>query len=85
MEQILKDYEMNMDSLVKVRDLMTKEMSLGLSDEEHAKTSIKMLPSFVQTLPSGNGLPFTTTLNLFNITKTLIVNITFRIWKIFGP
>ena len=63
MEEILKDYEMTINSLEKVRDLMTKEMALGLSDEEHAKTSVKMLPSYVQTLPSGKGLSFTITLN----------------------
>ena len=54
-DEVLKDYIHGENRYREIRDLMNKEMDYGLSRSGNADATVKMLITYVQSLPDGSG------------------------------
>nr|XP_057925748.1 hexokinase-2 isoform X2 [Doryrhamphus excisus] len=52
-QRILDTLRLNHEQLLKVKNRISEEMARGLSKQEHDQASIKMLPTFVGSIPNG--------------------------------
>lgn len=50
----VNQFKVDDKSLRKLMDLLVIEMEKGLSQEESSKATVKMLPSYVRSLPNGS-------------------------------
>ena len=55
---VLKDYELDLATYVKVSDALNVEMAKGLSKTDNMSATVKMLITYVRSLPTGKGASF---------------------------
>ena len=53
--ETLAAFKLSLEQLQEVRDKMRTEMERGLRKESHSTASVKMLPSYVYSMPDGTG------------------------------
>lgn len=54
-EETLAHFRLSKQNLMEVKKRMRAEMEMGLRKETHSKATVKMLPSFVRSIPDGTG------------------------------
>ena len=54
-EETLAHFSLTKEMLLEVKKRMRAEMELGLGKQTHDKAVVKMLPSFVRSIPDGTG------------------------------
>jgi len=54
-ESILKAYQHDVPTYVKVGEILNGEMVKGLSKTENKNSTVKMLITYVRNLPTGKG------------------------------
>jgi len=54
-DSILKDYEHDLATYIKVGDLLNADMVKGLSKDDNQDSTVKMLVTYVRNLPTGRG------------------------------
>jgi len=54
-DSVLKDYEHDLATYAKVGDILSAEMTKGLSKKDNKDATLKMLITYVRDLPTGKG------------------------------
>ena len=55
LDEILKEYRLGDETYMKIRDLLNREMEIGLSKRGNSNAKVKMFVTYVQALPDGSG------------------------------
>ena len=55
MKTALKDYVLSDADYIKVRDVLNAEMDKGLNKSTNKDAIVRMLPTYVRSLPDGSG------------------------------
>uniref|UniRef100_A0A1A9WH79 Phosphotransferase n=1 Tax=Glossina brevipalpis TaxID=37001 RepID=A0A1A9WH79_9MUSC len=64
LDEILAPFEISKDELIKIKELIHKELKLGLSRDTYTTANTKCYPTYIQSCPSGceHGMFLVTTL-----------------------
>lgn len=54
-EETLAHFRLTKQALMEVKKRLRTEMEMGLKKETHSRATVKMLPSFVRSIPDGSG------------------------------
>jgi len=55
MEQIEANFDLSDEQLHSISDILLREMSKGLAKSTNPNAKVKMIPSYVTSLPDGSG------------------------------
>lgn len=54
-EETLSRFRLSKETLMEVKRKLRAEMEFGLKKETNSRATVKMLPSFVRSIPDGTG------------------------------